>query len=401
LNKNIFIKEYLFNKSKEKEFCMKKFFGAIALSAIVLAGCASYRVWYRQDGLVPFEHFQSVQNDDERLVFISPVLTPNHRQSGLYIITNPEDITTALDTLGDSDILPPGDLDKALKAFSPVVIQSSRDISTVNIVSDYDISNQDGIAGFSVSPDIDRFFYAYMRIKQDYKWGSNDPTEVRIGIMPMPPSSQDVYIAFSEEEGDMVVSATMNPEALRKTYDTTTGFYGQLRGKKDQAGFITIGFKERVAIASEQKRAEALAAGATYSVYSRYYTYRQETRSSSRYVPEQSHWEPGQTTEFYNNRGGKIGEARTQDRQVVDAAAHRETVNYTVNVPVHHELAFEIYKGDVRVFRGKTPVTVKGIEVGTEHTLRWVSPTDGNRSFRFTMGLNFLGYPRDGSCDIK
>jgi hypothetical protein len=260
------------------------------------------------------------------------------------------------------------------------------------------MSNQDGIAGFSVPPFVDQFFYLYIIIKQDYKWDSNDPTEVWIGIMSMPPGSQDVYIAFSEEEGDMVASATMNPDVLKKTYDTTTGFYGQLRGKKNQAGFIPIGFKERMALADEQSRAKALAAGATYSVYSRSYTYRQVTRSSIRYV-EQSYWNLDQTTEFYNNRGVKTITTRTQGRQVVDV--YMETENYTVNVPVHRELEFEIYQGNVRVFRGTTPVTVTGIEVGKEHTLRWVSPVDGNRSFRFTMGRNFLGYPGDGWCDIK
>jgi len=380
---------------------MKKVFFVVALAAIVLAGCASYTVWYRQDGLVPFEHFQTAKNAGERLVFISPVLAPNHRQSGLYIITNPEDILKALDTLGDPGVLPPRDLDKALKAFSPVMIQSSRDISTVNYVSNYDISNQDGIAGFSLPPFVDQFFYVYVVIRQSYRLGSNDPVEVWVGIMSLPPGSQDVYIAFFEEKGDMVVSANTNPNAVKNAYDTTTGFYGQLIGKKDQAGFIKLGINERMAIANEQSKARALAAGATYSVYSKYYTYQQETRTSVRYVPEQSHWEPGQTTEFYNNRGAYIGEARTAGRQVTDVAAHTENMNYTVNVPVLHELEFELYKGDVRVFMGRTPVEITGIEVGTEYILRWVSPVDGNMSFRFRMGLNFLGLPGHGEYYIE
>ena len=377
---------------------MKKIvvFFAVVLVAILLAGCASYAVWYRQDGLVPFQHFQTVKNEEERLVFISPVLAPNHRQSGLYIITNPEDTLKALDALGDLGVIPPRDLDKTLRPFSPVMIQSSRDLSTVNTASNYDISNQDGMASFSLPPFVDQFFYAYVVIRQDYRWGSNDPVDVWAGIMPLPPGSQDVYIAFSEKEGDMAVFANINPDAVKNAYDTTTGLYGMLLGKKDQAGFVKIGLKERVAIANEQSKAKALAAGATYSVYSKYYTYQQGTRTSVRYVPEQSHWEPGQTTEFYNNRGVKIGEARTADRKVVTAAAHLENVNYTVNVPVRHELPFELYKGDVIVFRGTTPMEITGIEVGPEYTLRWVSPADGNRSIRFKMGLNFRGYPGHG-----
>jgi len=379
---------------------MKKAFFVIISVVMVLVGCAS-AVWYRQDGLVPYSYFQTVKNAEERLVFISPVLAPNHRQSGLYIITNPEDIYMALDTIGDPGVLRPKDLDSAIKAFSPVMIMSSRDISTVNYISDYDISNQDGIACFSLPQFVDQFFYAYMIIKQDYRWGSNDPAEVWTGIISLPPGSQDVYIAFSEREGDMVVSANTNFDVVKNIYDNTTGLYGHWQGKKNQVGFIEIGFRERMTIVNERSKARALAAGATFSVYSEYYTYRQETRTSSRYVPEQSHWEPGQTTGFYDSRGVKIGEARTDGREVIDVAAHRENVNYTVNVRLLHELEFELYKGDIRVFRGRTPVKITGIEVGTEYSLRWISPVDGNRSYRFMMGLNFLGYPGDGRYYIK
>jgi hypothetical protein len=368
---------------------MKKIivFFAVALAAIILAGCASYAVWYRQDGLVPFQHFQTIKNKEERLVFISPVLAPNHRQGGLYIITNPEDTLKALDALGDPGVLPPKDLDKTLMAFSPVVIQSRRDISTVNYVSNYDISNQDGIAGFSLPPFVDQFFYAYVVVRKDYRWGSNDPVEVWTGIMSLPPDSQDVYIAFFEKEGDMVAFANTNPVAVKNAYDTTTGLYGVLSGKKDQVGFIKIRLKERMAIASEQSRARALAAGATYSVYSRYYTYRQETRQ----VQIQTPGDIGSLGAVEG--GGQTGSPISFGRI--------ETITEVVNARVLHELEFELYKGDVRVFRGRTPVEITGIEVGTEYTLRWISPVDGNRSIRFRMGLNFLGYPGNGRCYIE
>jgi hypothetical protein len=363
---------------------MKKIvaFFAVALVAMILAGCASSAVWYRQDGLVPFQHFQTVKNEGERLVFISPVLAPNHRQSGLYIITNPEDTLNALDALGDPGVLPPRDLDKILRPFSPVMIQASRDLSTVNTVSNYDISNQDGMASFSLPPFVDRFFYAYVVIKQNYRWGSNDPVEVWTGIMSLPPGSQDVYIAFSEEEGDMAVFGNISPDAVKNAYDTTTGLYGMLLGKKDQVGFIKIGFKERVAIANEQSKARALAAGATYSVYSKYYTYQQGTRQVRVIVGGSV------SNEGSLEGGGTSGSPGTPGRI--------ETRTEVVNVRILHELEFELYKGDVRVFQGTTPMEITGIEVGPEYTLRWVSPVDGNRSIRFTMGLNFRGYPGHG-----
>jgi len=231
-----------------KRLCMRKVFFIIALVAVVLAGCGSYAMWYRQDGLIPYEHFQMAKNAGERLVLISPVLAQNHRQSGLYIITNPEDILKALDTLGEPGVITPGDLNKALQPFSPVLIQASRDLTTVNPVSDYDISNQDGMAIFSLPSSIDQFFYAYMVINQDYRWGSNDPTKVWVGVKSLPAESQDVYIAFSEEKGNMLVSANINPDAVENFYDSTTGLYGLLLGKKDQTGFIKISLKDRMEI---------------------------------------------------------------------------------------------------------------------------------------------------------
>jgi hypothetical protein len=381
---------------------MKKVFFVIALAAVmVLAGCVSYAMWYRQDGLVPYGHFQKAKQTGERLVFISPVLAPNHRQSMLYIITNPEDIIKAMDTLGDPDIIRPGDIDNALKAFSPVIIKSSRDLSTVNPVSDYDISNQDGIAGFSLPSFIEQFFYAYVYVRNDYKWGSNDPVNVWSGLMSLPPGSQDVFITISEEKGEMVVSANVNPAAVIIAYENTTGLYGLLREKKDQLGFIKIGLKERVAISDEKQKAKALAAGATLRVYSGYFTNKQETRNSVRYVEEQSHWEPGQTVGFYNISGVKIGEARTAGRQVTDVPAHTVNENYTVNVRVPRQVEFELYKGNVLVLRGKTPTEITGIEVGMDYTLRWVSPDGRNRSTPINMGLNFLGYPDSSSYYLK
>ena len=373
---------------------MKKAFFVVAFVAMILAGCTSITdsgIWYRQDSLVPFELFQTVKNADERLVFISPVLAPDHQRSQLYIITNPEDILKALDTLADRDVLPLKDLEKELKAFSPVVIKSSRYLPTKYSVPNFgtssfvpNLSNQDGIAVFSLPPFVDQFFYAYVILS-----GSVMKGDAQFGIMSLPPGSQDVYIAFSEEKDDMVVSANINPNAVKKAYDTTNGMYGrgQLLGKKPQAGFIKIGLKERMAISNEQSKARALAAGATYSVYSGYYTYQQETRQVQVRTPDSGGFQA------VTHGGGSAGSPYTPGRI--------ETRTEVVNVRILHELEFEIYKGDVRVFRGRTPAEITGIEVGTEYTLRWVSPTDGNRSLRFKMGFNFLGYPGHGRYYIE
>jgi len=354
---------------------MKKAFFVIVSAVMVLAGCASTVNWHRQNGVIPLEHFQTVQNAEERLVFISPVLAPDHRQSGLYIITNPEDIPQALDALGDSRSFPPRALDKLLRPFSPVLIMSWRDIPKAKHVSGYDLTNQDGIAGFSLPPFVNEFFYAYVIVRQGYKFNSNAPIEVQAGVMSLPPGSQDIYIAFFEKDGKMAASYDANPAAVKNAYDTANGYYGQLLGNKEQAGFVKIGSKER-----------RIAAGAAYSVYSRYYTYKQETRQVYVRTP---------ATGFGGMYGGEMGQLGTgYDPGRIEVRTE------TVNVPIHHELEFEIYKGDVRVFRGRTPAEITGIEVGTEYTLRWVSPVNGNRSFRFKMGLDFLGYPESGRCYI-
>ncbi|GHV88815.1 hypothetical protein AGMMS50267_11750 [Spirochaetia bacterium] len=378
---------------------MKKIFLAIALVAMVLSGCGTI-IW--RSNLIPFEHFQEVKNEGERLVFISPVLASNRRYSFLYIITNPEDIQKALDTLGDPGVIRPGDLKKAIKAFSPVMITSThinrRGSITTHITHDMSDPIENGIAGFSVPPFVDQFFYAYMSIKEDHKWGSNDPTEVWIGTIPLPPGSQDVYIALSEAEGDMVLSANTNPEAIKNIVDDAIGYYGQLLAKKDQVGFIPIGYNEIMAIVREKQMEEMLAAGATFSVNSSYFTYRQETRE--REVPVYKY--EGDETWTVQDGSGAYGKTiGTITKKGRGGYVETETRTEAVTIPIHHELAFELYKGDVRIYQGRTPVKITGIELDTEYTLRWVSPVDGNRSYGFKMGLNFLGYPGDGRYTIK
>ncbi|GHU80542.1 hypothetical protein FACS189468_0640 [Spirochaetia bacterium] len=392
---------------KKNKFSVLGMLSMVLTFGLVLAGCGTVVNYTKMSGEfpIPLEYFQKVKNEGERLVLISPILAPNHLQSLLYIISNPEDIQKALDTLGDSGDMRPWDIEKAVKAFSPVNIVSRHQSPAKRFTYAPDMSDpiEDGIAIFSVPPSVDQFFYAYMIAKEDYKWGSNDPAEVWIGTIPLPPGSQDVYITFSEEEGDIVVSADANPEAIKNSFEATTGLYGALLGKKHQAGFIPLGFKESSAYASEQAKAKRLAAGATFHVNSNYFTYRQETRS--REVPvvkyegdETETWTVQERTGAYAKKDIATIAITKKGR---GSYTETETRTEAVTIPIHHELAFELYKGDVRVYRGRTPAELTGIELDTEYTLRWVSPVDGNRSYGFKMGLNFLGYPGDGWYTIK
>jgi len=362
---------------KEVVFRLIVFFGIV----LIFGGCSSIRFVSTMDGLIPFEYPQTIKNEDERLLYLTPTLAPNHKFSNLYIITNPEDIYSAGEKFINQETMPLKAIENTLKEFSAVKIQSTTSSNT-----------GDGMAIFSLPPLVDKFFYVYIRYLNDVKYKSDYTTEVWSGILPLPPGSNDAYILFYEwdEEDGINIYATMDPVEMKKIYDSTNGQYGwHLSSKKEQMGFIPIGLKERRAVVTENQtaqelkaREDAIAAGATFSVYSNYVTYRQETR-----------------TYQYGDIGARgAGAFGTGD---ADEPIRFETVPQTVDVPVRHELAFELYKGDTRVFTGTTPVTVTGIDLDTEYTLRWVSPNYGNSEYRFKMGLTKYGVPGDGRKYIE
>jgi len=348
---------------------------------LIFADCSSMGqvVHYRMDDLVPFEYPQSIQNEDERLVYIAPFLMANHWFSNLYIITNPEDIYAASEKFVDQETMPLKTIENTLKEFSAVKVQST---------TDQNIGN--GVAIFSLPPFVDEFFYVYIRYLSDVKYKSDYTTEVWSGILSLPSGSNDVYIEFAEWDDELNISATMNPVEMKEIYDDSTGMFGwQLAQNKEQIGFIPIGLKERYVLAEENRtarelaaREEAIAAGATFSVYSNYVTYQQETRTY-------------QYGDIGARGAGVFGTGNA------DEPIRFETVTQTVDVPVRHELAFELYKGNTRVFNGTTPVTVTGIDLDTEYTLRWVSPNYGNSEYRFKMGLTKYGVPGDGRKYIE
>lgn len=58
-----------------------------------------------------------------------------------------------------------------------------------------------------------------------------------------------------------------------------------------------------------------------------------------------------------------------------------------VNVPTRHELWFEIWEGNIRIFSGITPARITGLNTNTEYILLWSSPTAGGIVQRpFTIG---------------
>jgi hypothetical protein len=354
---------------------MKKAFKAI-LGFLVLffSGCAS--TMYLMDGIVPFEYFQNFKNKDERLVYFAPVLTaPNQWCSYLYIITNPEDIYLAEDKFANHDILPIKQTQKLLKEFCPIRIESSSKYSN-------------GIAIFSLPKYVDKFFYVYIGYRNDIKYTSDYSTEVFSGIMPLPTGSNDIYIGISEVSGqkkDIGIYASANPTEIKAIYNNTTGIYGIHEAKnKKQTGFIEVGFKERVAILRQNAKEDAPHL-ASLRITSGYFTYQQETRTRRVMVDiGGTRVEKGEEIQFYDQYGVKTGEARTEDKRHYEPPKY-ENRTETVNIPVRHELSFELYRGNVKIYSGTTPAEISPLESGEEYILRWVSPVHGNSEWRFIM----------------
>jgi hypothetical protein len=157
---------------KNKLFCAAPLIGVLA-AGFMAAGCASVNITQRMDGVIPFEFFQNVKDEHERIVCFAPVLAQNHSQSYLFIITNPEDIQEAQDALGNLDSASMRDIVSALKDFSPVMVQSSiqemlgsaYNRNSRQMGPSEKIRLGDGIAVFSIPASVDKFFYIYIRYK--------------------------------------------------------------------------------------------------------------------------------------------------------------------------------------------------------------------------------------------
>jgi hypothetical protein len=239
---------------KRKLFNMAGALAALLVMGAGLSGCASVNITQRMDGVIPFEFFQNVKDEHERLVCFAPVLAPNHSESYLFIITNPEDIQEAQDAFGNPDAASFRDIEKALKDFSPVMIKSN--IQEM-LGSAYNRNSRqmgprekirlgDGIAVFSIPASVENFFYVYIRYKTDVRITANAETEVLSGIMPFPPDSQDAFIGFTEDTDGMNSFAVTGSAKIQAIYDGTTGLYGYyLSPKQKQEGFIEIKSNDR------------------------------------------------------------------------------------------------------------------------------------------------------------
>jgi hypothetical protein len=218
-------------------------FFAFYLFFLIVSGCSSihYSMQWKnpmgEDVYIPFEYFPTYKEVNERLVYVSPLLSPGHWFSNVYIITNSDDIQKAQDkfnTLGNLDAVPLKTIENTLAEFSAVKIQST-----------IDGARGDGIAIFHLPESADKIFYVYISYRSDIKYSSDYKTKVWCDITPLPSEKNDVYITFSENEGDMAMDIQTDSVKMKEIFTGIHGVYGwYVASKNTQLGFIDINFKQ-------------------------------------------------------------------------------------------------------------------------------------------------------------
>lgn len=206
---------------------------------------------------IPLEYIQTFKNENERMLYVSPLLSSNIWFSNLYIITNPKDIQNAKDAfakLNNLDAVPFNTIENILKPFSAIRIQSSSDTPV-----GFSIPIGNGLAAFSLPNSIENIFYVYISYKSGIKHTSPYNTKVWFDIISIK-SNNDVFITFSEPENNVIVSVETNPIVINELYYTKiiprkgssgnyiNGRYGNyLSSGQKQTGFIEINFSQIMA----------------------------------------------------------------------------------------------------------------------------------------------------------
>jgi len=397
----------------------KRFFLVLMSTGSFLMGCASPAYYTNLNGLVPFEYFETIQKNDERLIIVTPALKEEFEYSLLYIISNYEDMQRAQNKLSNLSDLSLNKIDNLLKEFSPVRIPATH-------------NRREGIGIFSLPPTIDKLFFVYFfEYKKNSQNSPNKKTMFYSEIMPLPPGKETADIYFNEKDGALRILAMIDPKIIRSTFENSIerftpygGLYGAYYNQKpkSQVGYIPltyqttrdymsllspptlspskilsvfdkkltssdIGISDHKSILTErdipnsddvyadQYYRERLAA---VDIISSYYTIQQETRSYSNLTS----WNLDVNAMCWVYHGG------TNNNEY--KGNNNETKIYTIDVPTRQEIPFTLYQGNNRVYSGTTPVRLIHLHPETEYTVRWVSK-NSNFERKFTVGYNSLG----------
>jgi len=200
---------------------------------------------------MPFEFFQRFKNENERMVYVSPILSQHHWFSHLFIITNSTDIQNARDaitSIGDLDSVPLNTIANTLKPFSPIIILSTND-APVGL----DIPMGNGLAAFHLPKSINDIFYVYI----SYRRGVTSPynTKVWCNILSFQNKEEDVFITFSEPGNELIINEHTSLSNIRELYNTKiqrisqgtyqVGRYGSyLTTRQQQVGFVNLKFSD-------------------------------------------------------------------------------------------------------------------------------------------------------------
>ena len=415
------------------DYCMKtwkSFFLILMITGAFLMGCTT-TASFSMDGLVPFEYFETVQKNDERLIIVTPALKEEFEYSYLYVLTNYEDMQRAQNKIGELNDLTLSKIDILLKGFSPVRIWS------INTSPNYG----EGIGIFSLPPTVDKLFFVYfIKYKKNSQNLSGKETMIFSEIMPLPPGKETTNIYFNERDGALRVTAMIDPRVIRNSFENKVerfassggGIYGVYYNSKPkpQTGFIPVAWQTRrdyasllsppllsfrntttsifesnlsssdigisdhksilterdfpnvgVSLYSDNYSSSAdqyyRDRRATVDINSSYYTIQQETHSYS----NSASWNLDVMDLIWVYLGGTNNNP--------DESQSTETRTYTIDVPTRQEVSFTLYRGNSIVYRGITPVRLIHLHPETEYTVRWVS-RNGNNERKFTVGYKNL-----------
>jgi hypothetical protein len=241
---------------------MKRFFkrigaiGFIAAFCLIFAGCGTVggivvSHTFLMDGALPIEYFQEEKAENERLVYLSPVLLPDQSDSYLYIITNPEDVEKAQAKLNSQEVTSFAAANKALSEFSPIFIKSS---SSKVILGSHGIVGN-GMAIFHLPADTESLFYAYLRFGKNAELSLPKLLMYTHDVLPLSSLPENVFMGFSDGEKGFEINTVTDPAEIEKIYYGTRGNYAtyltsgsQTASSEDaqQLGFSTARLHERI-----------------------------------------------------------------------------------------------------------------------------------------------------------
>lgn len=109
--------------------------------------------------------------------------------------------------------------------------------------------------------------------------------------------------------------------------------------------------------------------------------YRQVQKTAQRWVPGTETYVPGTDIGHAAGPGVGSGGVAGSSGYVSGSPGHYETYTYMDNEPVisDYNLPFIVYRDNVEVFRGNTPIKITGLDPGVTYKINWTT-IEGNQN---------------------